>query len=294
MSAPPNLKKRKIEDECRTFNKDWTTKYFFIDIKSNAVCLICRESVAVFKEYNLKRHFQTKHGNFGKNLSETELRRKADDMVRNLKQEQTTFTKPLSVQEAATKVSFVIAHKIVKNNKPFVEGEFIKECILDIADTICPESKKKFQNISLSRRTVVRRVDAISEDLSDQLLHKIKTFKWFSLALDESTDIQDTAQLLIFIRGIDDKFVITEELLSLEHLKDTTTGQDLFDNVNQCLDRFELSLDKLASVTTDGAPSLTGKNVGLIRKINDEVKNLHPGHTILSFHCIIHQTSVCM
>ena len=61
----------------------------FNDIKSNAVCLICRESVAVFKEYNLKRHFQTKHGNFGKNLSETELRRKADDMVRNLKQEQT-------------------------------------------------------------------------------------------------------------------------------------------------------------------------------------------------------------
>ena len=174
-----------------------------------------------------------------------------------------------------------------------MEGEFIKECILDIADIICPENKKKFENISLSRRTVVRRIDAVSEDLTDQLLNKIKTFKWFSLALDESTDIQDTAQLLIFIRGIDDKFLITEELLSLEHLKDTTTGQDLFDNVSKCLDRFALSLDKLASVTTDGAPSLTGKNVGLIRKINDQVQNLHPGQTILSFHCIIHQENLC-
>jgi Spin-doc zinc-finger len=106
-------------------------KYFCIDIKSNVVCLICRESVASFQEYNLKRHFQMKHDNFGKNLSETKLRGKADDMVRNLEQEQTTFTKPLSVQEAATKVSFVIAHKIVKNNKPFVEEEFIKECILN-------------------------------------------------------------------------------------------------------------------------------------------------------------------
>ena len=59
MSAP-NTKKRKIEDECRTFNKDWTTKHFFIDNKTTALCLICQESVAAFKEYNLKRHFQTK------------------------------------------------------------------------------------------------------------------------------------------------------------------------------------------------------------------------------------------
>ena len=40
------------------------------------------------------------------------------------------------------------------------------------------------------------------------------------MALDESTDIEDTAQLLVFIRGIDENFEITEELLSLEHLKD--------------------------------------------------------------------------
>ena len=76
----------------------------------------------------------------------------------------------------------------------------------------------------------------------------------YSLALDESTDIEDTAQLLVFIRGIDENFEITEELLSLEHLKDTT-GQDLFESVENCLDRSGLPLHKLASITTDGAPA---------------------------------------
>ena len=50
-------------------------------------------------------------------------------------------------------------------------------------------------------------------------------------ALDESTDCQDSAQLLIYIRGIDDNFEITEELFSMESLKGTTTEKDLNKNV---------------------------------------------------------------
>ena len=85
----------------------------------------------------------------------------------------------------------------------------------------------------------------------------------YSLALDESTGVKDTAQLLVFIRGIDENFEITEELLSLEHFNDTTTGQDLFESVENCLDRSGLPLHKLASITTDGAPALTGKMLDL-------------------------------
>ena len=38
-----------------------------------------------------------------------------------------------------------------------------------------------------------------------------KDFVCFSLALDESTDEEDTAQLLIFICGINRNFVVTKE-----------------------------------------------------------------------------------
>ena len=45
---------------------------------------------------------------------------------------------------------------------------------------------------------------------------------------DESTDSTDIAQVAIFVRGINATFDITEELASLFSLKDTTTGENLF------------------------------------------------------------------
>lgn len=61
---------------------------------------------------------------------------------------------------------------------------------------------------------------------------KIANFKEFSIALDEITDISDTAQLAIFIRGIDENFNITEELLSLHPMKGITTGEEIFNSVD--------------------------------------------------------------
>ncbi|GBP45138.1 General transcription factor II-I repeat domain-containing protein 2A [Eumeta japonica] len=73
------------------------------------------------------------------------------------------------------------------------------------------------------------------------MAHGIKTkltdcmagFKSFSIALDESTDLSDTAQLAIFNRGVDKKFTVTEELLALRPLKGTTTGEDIFNEVQK-------------------------------------------------------------
>ena len=100
-----------------------------------------------------------------------------------------------------------------------------------------------------------------------QLRDASKDFLWYSLALDESTDVQDTSQLLIFIRGINTRFELTAELLSVEPLKDTTTGHDLSNVVENCVERTGLVWNKIASVTTDGARDLTGKDVGLVKLI---------------------------
>ena len=165
--------------------------------------------------------------------------------------------------------------------------------MLDVVDITCPEVRTKIEAISLSRRTIVRRIGGIAQNLLEQLFEAGISFEWYSLALEESTGIKDTAQQLVFIRGFDENFEITEELLSLEHLKDTTTGQDLFESGENCLEGSGLPLHNLASITTDGAPALTGKNVGLIKLLNDKVKHEHPLHSVISFHCIIHQESMC-
>lgn len=100
--------------------------------------------------------------------------------------------------------------------------EFIKECLLD--------------SISLSWRTVARRVEEIAENLELQLKNKWTEFDCFSLALNASCDVRETSQLLIFLCGIQD-FQTTEELAAMQLMKGTTTGQDYFTEVNDCLDK---------------------------------------------------------
>jgi hypothetical protein len=46
--------------------------------------------------------------------------------------------------------------------------------------------------------------------------------------MDESNGITDTAQLLIFTRGIDATFTVHEELRGLCSLRGAATGEDLF------------------------------------------------------------------
>ena len=164
--------------------------------------------------------------------------------------------------------------QIVKYNKPFSDGEFIKECLLDATNILCPEQNNKFDSITLSRKTVVRRVEKISEDLTFQLQGSSFHFWWCSLALVESTNVQNTAQLLVFMCGINNSFKLFEELLSAESIKDTTTGLDIFNAVSSCIERAGLMSNKMASITTDGYSAVTvKKNIGLIKFINDRIKS---------------------
>lgn len=226
------------------------------------MCLVCGEQIAVFKDYNLSRHYETKHAEKYKNLTDAEKTAASEALLAKPQKQQGFFTKLHTARDAATKTSFVISHKIAKNSKPFSEGEFVKECLVDSAALICPEKKEAFEQVPLSRRTVTRRIEDIAANLELQLQREVVRFDFFSLALDESCDVRDTAQLLVFVRGIKD-FKITEELAALRSMKGTMTGSDLFTEVVACMDTLGLKWDRLVGVTTDGCPSLTGKNVGL-------------------------------
>ena len=168
MSYSKQCKTQKVEDECCVFNKEWTEKHIFTDVGSKAICLIYHESVAVFKDYNLKGQFENKHPNYGHNLS--------------LRQQQMMFTKSSSLQKNVTKTSFILTNNIAKHNKPFAKTEFIKDCVVDAVSVVSPEIKSKTQAIPTSRRTNVRRIDSIAVNVQEQLstATTVSTdFQWF-------------------------------------------------------------------------------------------------------------------
>ncbi|XP_067123239.1 general transcription factor II-I repeat domain-containing protein 2A-like [Centruroides vittatus] len=121
--------------------------------------------------------------------------------------------------------------------------------MLDVADISFPSQKQVIQEIPLTRNTIASRVNELAENLDFQL--KIKEFIWYSLAADESTDIRDTSQLAVFIRGINEDFNITEELLQCIPLKSTTTAQDIYSAIEQLVPNYDLDWSKFCSITTD-------------------------------------------
>ena len=54
-------KKRKIEEENRTFQDDWEHDFFFVRGKKegSAMCLLFHEVIMGNKRYNLHRHYTT-------------------------------------------------------------------------------------------------------------------------------------------------------------------------------------------------------------------------------------------
>ncbi|XP_026541950.1 general transcription factor II-I repeat domain-containing protein 2B-like [Notechis scutatus] len=59
------------------------------------------------------------------------------------------------------------------------------------------------------------------------------------------------------------------------------------------IQRHKLPWSTLTNVTTDGSPNLTGKNIGMLKKIQDRVKEDNPEQEVIFLHCIIHQEALC-
>ncbi|GAA6068887.1 general transcription factor II-I repeat domain-containing protein 2-like [Tachysurus ichikawai] len=104
---------------------------------------------------------------------------------------------------------------------------------MKIVENICPEKKQEFANVCLARNTVVQRIEDISLDIKRQLEAK------------SHERASDTAQFQIFLRGVDNEMIVSEELLDLQSLKDQTRGTDLFAPVCSAIDDMKLSWNKL-------------------------------------------------
>ena len=155
-------------------------------------------------------------------------------------------------------------------------------------------STKHFDQISLSRWTVSRRIDDLADDIKVTMNKRIAEFESFSIALDESTDATDTAQLAIFVRGVDAKFHCTEEMLALQSMKDTTTGEDVFEEVKTAVEKVGLQWKRLSGISTDGAPAMVGSRSGAVVRIISYISDMDVNtDDVCVFHCILHQQNLC-
>ncbi|GBL82906.1 General transcription factor II-I repeat domain-containing protein 2A [Araneus ventricosus] len=79
-----------------------------------------------------------------------------------------------------------------------------------------------------------------------------------------------------------------EELLGLLPLLGQTRGEDIANAVQICLEDNGININKIVSIATDGARSMTGIHRGATSILQKKIN-----HEILTFYCIIHQEALC-
>lgn len=135
--------KRKVEDENRQYNDSWEFNYFFALVESKLTCLICKDVISVTKEYNVKRHYNTKHASTF-NAYDGELRKlKLNTLKTSLKAQQDLFKKTFQSGPDIVKASYSIANILARKMKPFSDGELVKECMMQLLKRFA-QIKKEF------------------------------------------------------------------------------------------------------------------------------------------------------
>lgn len=79
----------------------------------------------------------------------------------------------------------------------------------------------------------------------------------------------------------------------MKSLHGNTRGEDIFLQLLDVFNVYDLKWEKFKNVTTEAAKNMTVHNTGLIGIINKKLKELNITQPPLQLHCIIHQHALC-
>ena len=189
----------------RPYNESFLNFGFSFLIKNDIQipqCVICFKTLTneSMKPSKLREHFVKVHPELVDKGVEY-LKLKAEGLKRAKLDASGTFRQESNkIMEA----SYYISLQIAKNKKPHTIGEeLIKPCLLETARLVLNEgSYNKIKEISISNNTVQRRIQEMAIDIKEQVIEKIHSSPFFSIQLDESTDVAQCSQLMVFARYV--------------------------------------------------------------------------------------------
>ena len=208
-------------------------KYGFTSIEHNAEilpqCVVCLKTLcnAAMKPSWLKRHLEKNHPN-KMNADKSYFQRLADNVKRQ-RMDKTGQMQQKSKDVVAA--SYEIALLVAEQKQPHIIAEslFLPGAKILVKQDFEEQAIAKLNAVSLLDNTIKRRIEEMSDDIADQILAEIKESKFgYAIQLDESTDITNYCQLLVYVRYAQTNIMKTELLLNHE-VSTTTKGKDIFD-----------------------------------------------------------------
>ncbi len=267
-------KRRRYDDQYLSLGFMWTGPAD----EPRPICVICKDILAndSMRPAKLRRHFETKHVEVAGKSPEFFLRKLQSVHGQNKFVED--FVK---LNGKATVASYRVALRIAKAGKAHTIGEML---ILPAAKDLCSVmlAASKINSVPLSDNTISRRISDMAQDVKEQVLDSIRHSPFFALQIVESTDVASCAQLLTYVQFVKN-MDIQEEFLFSSSFPTHTTGELIFNKLNEFVRKNDIDWERCCGICSDGAKSMTGHHSGLISRIKEVAPRA------MWSHCTIHR-----
>ena len=120
----------------------------------------------------------------------------------------------------------------------------------------------------MSVNIVKRRIKKMADNIENQVIKIIKNSPFYSIQLNESTDVNNKALLLCFVR-VECEGELQEELLCSLNLPDRPTSFEIFKALGTYFLEQQLNKKNCIGICTDGAANMTGHRAGVVAKVKN-------------------------
>ena len=246
-----SLKKRKYSETYLKFGFTFTINNG-LDIP---VCVLCQKSLEndLMKPSLLTGHLERAHPEFKDKEFDFFKHRESVFKKQCLDKGGMFFQQTNASLKASYEVSLMISKQKKAHTRTIGKNLVLPAAKVMVRCVFGDESVKKLNSISLSNNTVQRRIEEMSVDILQQVISDIcRSESGFAIQLDESTDVTNCAQLLIFVQYVG-KEGVKKEFLMNAALEATTKGDDIFQMVNSFFKHHGLKWENLRGCPTDGS-----------------------------------------
>ena len=141
---------------------------------------------------------------------------------------------------------------------------------------------KRLQNVICSRIDDIVKLDT-GADILNQVVSDIKaSFAEILVQSDETTDASNCSKLMVFACYIK-RNVINEHIVFCKQLQPTTTTRDIFNLLKSFFNTYDILLQDIRSVCTDGAPAMLRNRSGFLTHMKNKIQE------VAATRCILHR-----
>ena len=234
-------------------------------------CLVCNEVLTnhSMKPSLLKRHFLGKLNSL-KDKPVTYF----EEILANMQQSHKLIRKFTISNEKSLKASYLVSLQIAKTAQPHTIAErLILPAAKDLVENLIGEAQaRKLDEVAVSNNKVCKCIQDMADYSKSQLLRRVAESPLFAIQLDESTDVTNFPQLLVYVRYVYD-FEMIEDFLFCKPHEGRTTSVEIFKVLNDFIGQNAISWEKCVVVCSDGARAMKGRHGGVVTRIRSVAPN---------------------